>query len=81
MKRFFFAFMAAISFSIASAQPASDASVILAKLDLDNVIFMIPQILRTAQLIFLVCFSWITLILFLQAEASYLDLPSTNPIH
>ena len=44
MKRFFFAFMAAISVSVASAQPASDASVILAKLDLDNVIFMIPQI-------------------------------------
>lgn len=43
MKRFFFAFMAAISVTIASAQPTSDASVILAKLDLENVILMVPQ--------------------------------------
>lgn len=44
MKRFLFVFMAAVSFTVASAQPASDASVILTKLDLENVIFMIPQV-------------------------------------
>lgn len=44
MKRFLFAFMAALGFTVASAQPASDASIILARLDLDNVIFMVPQI-------------------------------------
>ena len=32
MKRFLFAFMAALGFSVASAQPASDVSVILAKM-------------------------------------------------
>ncbi|MBM3923013.1 MAG: hypothetical protein FJ340_07405 [Sphingomonadales bacterium] len=44
MKRFLFACMAAMSIAMASAQPASDASVILAKLDLQNVIFMVPQV-------------------------------------
>ena len=44
MKRFLFACMAAMSIAVASAQPDSDASVILAKLDLQNVIFMVPQI-------------------------------------
>lgn len=42
MKRLFFSLLAVCSFAIASAQPVSDASVITARLQLDNVIMLIP---------------------------------------
>ncbi|NBX11220.1 MAG: hypothetical protein EBR19_03260 [Chitinophagaceae bacterium] len=42
MKRLFFSLLAAFSFAFASAQPATDASVIISRLQLDNVILMIP---------------------------------------
>lgn len=42
MKKFFFAVLAAFTMTAASAQPVSDASVILSKLTLDNVILVIP---------------------------------------
>ena len=44
MKRLFFSLLAACSFAVASAQPVADASVIISKLHLDNVILMIPPV-------------------------------------
>ena len=42
MKRLFFSLLAACSFAVASAQPSTDASVIISRLQLDNVILLIP---------------------------------------
>jgi hypothetical protein len=44
MKKFFFAVLAAFTMTAASAQPVTDASVIVSKLTLDNVILMIPPV-------------------------------------
>lgn len=42
MKRLFFSVLAACSIAIASAQPATDASVVISRLQLDNVILLLP---------------------------------------
>ncbi len=44
MKRLFFSLLAACSFAVASAQPVADASVIISKLHLDNVILLLPPV-------------------------------------
>jgi hypothetical protein len=44
MKRLFFSLLAACSFAVASAQPVTDASVIISRLQLDNVILLIPPV-------------------------------------